>query len=114
MPRQSEFVAYVSELLAPLGAIRSRAMFGGWGLYCGELFFALVADDALYLKADDQSRSEFIAAGQRPFTFVMRGAEKSMDYYSVPAAALDEAEELCRWARLALAAARRKGAARRK
>ena len=38
-------------------------MFGGVGIYAGELFFALIADDTLYLKADDQTRSEFERRG---------------------------------------------------
>ena len=38
------------ELLAPLGAVRVRRMFGGWGLYVGDVFVALVLDDQLYLK----------------------------------------------------------------
>lgn len=107
MARRSEFVGYVCDLLAPLGEIRAKAMFGGWGLYCGDLFFAIIADDTLYLKADANSREHFTSAGQRPFTFVMRGAQKQMDYYTAPADALEESETLCEWARLALAAARR-------
>ncbi|WP_028079430.1 TfoX/Sxy family protein [Solimonas soli] len=110
MARRSEFVAYVCELLAPLGALRAKAMFGGWGLYADELFFAIVLDDVLYLKADDESRERFVAAAQRPFTVTMRGIEQRMDYYTVPEAALDDGDELLPWARLALAAARRKAA----
>jgi DNA transformation protein len=110
MARRSEFVAYIVELLAPLGAIRAKAMFGGWGLYCDEQFCAIIIGDVLYLKADDETREQFVAAGQHPFTFVMRGAEQRMDYYTVPVAALDDFDELQPWARLALAAARRKSA----
>ena len=39
------------ELLASLGAVRARRMFGGWGLYAGDAFVALIADDQLYLRA---------------------------------------------------------------
>ena len=34
-------------------------MFGGWGFYCDDLFFAIVADDTLYLKADADSAEHF-------------------------------------------------------
>src|SRR3989441_13353797 len=47
--------------------VRARSMFGGVGIYAGDLFFALVADDALYLKGDDASRPEFEARGMSPF-----------------------------------------------
>ena len=111
MPRRNEFVAYLCDLLAPLGLLRAKAMFGGWGLYCDELFFAIIIDDVLYLKADDTTRERFTGAGQRPFTYAMRGVEQRMDYYTVPAEALDDLDELRPWAVLALGAARRKAAA---
>lgn len=107
MPKRNEFVDYLSELLAPLGRIRSKAMFGGHGIYCDEHFFALVAEDTLYLKADDETRETFVQAGQKPFTFVMKNAEATMSYYTVPAEALDDYSEMKPWAQLALAAARR-------
>jgi DNA transformation protein len=31
-------------------------MFGGVGIYSGDLFFALIADDTVYFKADDSTR----------------------------------------------------------
>lgn len=107
MSRRSEFLDYLCELLAPLGRIRAKAMFGGHGIYCDERFFALIADDSLYLKADDVTRDAFIKAGQKPFTFVMKNAEATMSYYTVPAEALEDFAEMRPWAQLALAAAGR-------
>ena len=48
-------------------SIRARSMFGGVGIYAGDLFLALIDDDALYLKVDDFTRSEFEAQGMGPF-----------------------------------------------
>jgi DNA transformation protein and related proteins len=48
-------VAFVVEQLDPLGPIASTRMFGGVGLYAGDLFLALIAGDALYLKADESA-----------------------------------------------------------
>ncbi len=114
MPRASEFVDYVCELMAPLGRIRAKAMFGGWGLYCDERFFAIVISDTLYLKADDVTRGAFIKAGQKPFVFVMKNAEQSLSYYTVPAEALEDFAEMRPWAQLALGAAGRAAARKRK
>lgn len=114
MSKRSEFVDYLCELLAPLGRIRAKAMFGGHGIYCSERFFALVADDTLYLKADDETREAFVNAGQMPFTFVMKNAEATMSYYTVPAEALDDFSDMRPWAQLALAAAGRAAAKKRK
>ena len=61
------FVTFVLEQLEPLGPIASKRMFGGVGLYAGDLFFALIAGDVLYLKADEATRDAREKAGARPF-----------------------------------------------
>jgi DNA transformation protein len=101
-------LAHLHELLEPLGTIVSRAMFGGHGLYCDGVFFALVADDALYLKVDAETEADFVAAGCAPFVYTGQAEPITMSYWSVPAQALDNSDELLPWARLALAAASRK------
>ena len=63
MPASAPFVAHCLELLAPLGAVRAKRMFGGHGLYVDSLFIALIAGERLYLKSDDRSRSAFEHAG---------------------------------------------------
>jgi len=98
------------ELLSPLGAVRSRAMFGGHGLYCDGQFIAIVADGELYLKTDDLSRPEFDRAGCRPFVFESDGKRAEMRYCSVPDEALETPQEMRPWAELALQAALRKPA----
>jgi DNA transformation protein len=108
----SGIVAHCLELLAPLGAVRARRMFGGHGLYCDELFFALIASDRLYLKADAQSRPTFEHAGCEPFIYQATGRSTSIGYWTVPAEAMDSAAQMQTWARLALAAALRARAAK--
>ncbi len=93
------------ELLAPLGAIRVRRMFGGWGLYADGLFIALIAFDRLYLKADAQSRERYAAAGCEPFRYDAGGKQQSLNYWTAPADALDSPALMAPWARLALQAA---------
>ena len=56
-------VDHCLELLAPLGAVRARRMFGGHGLYIDDLFVAIIAFDRLYLKADEATRERFAGAG---------------------------------------------------
>ncbi len=107
----SDFIDYVTELLAPIGSVRCKRMFGGTGIYINELFCAIVADDTLYFKGDAQNEAEFTAAGCPPFTYLKDGAEFAMRYYRVPEEALDNSNEMMRWARLGLAAALRKSAA---
>lgn len=113
MAAQSEFVSYLLELLAPLGAVHARAMFGGHGIYRDGLMFGLVADDTFYLKTDDGNRTDFEAEGLPPFTYQKNNREHAMSYYQAPPDALDDSETLCRWARRACEAAVRAAAAKR-
>ena len=101
-----ELVEHACELFAPLGAIRVKAMFGGWGFYCDELFFAIVAFETLYLKADGESADVFRQAGGEPFQVTSKsGRTETMNYWTVPGEALESPAEMLPWGRLALAAA---------
>ena len=87
--------------------IRARSMFGGVGIYAGELFFALIADDTLYFKVDDSNRPDFEARGMGPF--LPFGDERDkMQYYEVPADLLEDPEALRPWAERAIAVAEKK------
>jgi DNA transformation protein and related proteins len=114
MPTTPPFVAHVLELLAPLGAVRARRMFGGHGLYVDALFIALIADDRLYLKADAASRAAFERAGCTPFAYSRSDLSAvTLGYWSAPDDALDSPQAMGPWARLALAAALRAKASSR-
>ena len=107
MPTRSEFITYLLEQLAPLGEVRARRMFGGFGIYLGERMFALVAGDTFFIKADEVNRAEFEARGLEPFRPEMRGKKSVMPYWQPPAEAMDDREMLCEWARKGCAAADR-------
>lgn len=97
----------IDQLSRTVPRIRGRSMFGGVGIYAGELFFALLADDALYFKVDDSNRPDFEAQGMGPFQPYGEGGEV-MQYYQVPADLLEDAEALRPWAEKAIAVAARK------
>ncbi len=91
--------------------ISARSMFGGVGIYAGELFFALIDDDTLYLKVDDSNRADFEARGLGPFR--PSGADgEAMQYYPLPEDVVEDVESLRPWVDKAVAVARRKRAAR--
>ena len=126
MTVSSDFLAYVLEQLTALGAISAKRMFGGAGLYSDEFFFALIADDTLYLRVDDSNRSDYTARRMQPFRPYADRPQLSMSYYEAPAEVLESAMELAAWARRSVAVAmqappkaapkkaRRAGAARRR
>jgi len=82
-------------------------MFGGVGIYADQLFFALIADDTLYLKVDDSNRLDFERLGMRPFQPYGEGGEV-MQYYQVAAEFLEDPETLRPWAEKAIAVAAQK------
>lgn len=91
-------VAFAVEQLQSVKGLRAKAMFGGVGLYAGDVFFGLLARDMLFLKVDDSNRSQYEAAGMPAFKPY---ADKAMvmPYFQVPAAVLEDAGELANWAR---------------
>ena len=114
---RDQLVEHCLELLAPLGAVRSRRMFGGHGIYIDDLFMALIAGDVLYLKASEAGRLLFEAAGSRPFVYDARTGSVALSYWSAPPEAMESPALMQPWARqalqAALAAANAKGVKRR-
>lgn len=109
-----EFIAYLQDQFRPWGPVGARRMFGGYGLYRDATIFALVLGDALFLRTDEASRADFIAAGMVPFRYDRAGKSVSVAYYEVPADLLEDADTLALWADKAYAAALRVAAARPK
>lgn len=114
MPKPSEFVEHVIETMRRFGAVDARSMFGGWGLYHRDTFFALIAGDALYLKVDDETRADFEAAGLARFVYSMKTGDITMSYFQAPEEALESPDVMAEWARKAYAAALRAPARRAK
>lgn len=99
------FVNHCVELLQPLGTVRTKRMFGGWGLYVDEIFIAIVAFERLYLKVNDTTRAAFEAEGCEPFVYDSKTGSVALGYWTAPADALDSPALMQPWARRALQAA---------
>src|SRR5262245_31356720 len=100
-----QYLDYILEQLDGLGAVRTRRMFGGVGLYSGELFFGLIDDDTLFFKTDATNSAEyearrmprFMPPGDRPLG--------PMGYHQVPSDILEDGEALVAWARKSVSVA---------
>jgi DNA transformation protein and related proteins len=103
MPVTASFRAFVLEQLEQaLRDIRDKRMFGGVGIYAGDLFFALIDNDTLYFKVDDVTRPAYIAAGMKQFS--PYGPEgETMGYFQVPIGVLEDVDALRSWAADAVA-----------
>jgi DNA transformation protein and related proteins len=64
--------------------------------------FALIVNDALYLKADDQTKTAFEDEGLQPFTYDTKNGKRTvMSYWRAPERCLDDPDEMRDWARRA-------------
>jgi DNA transformation protein len=111
MANSNDFIDFVREQMSLFGPINARKMFGGHGIYLDGLMFALVDDDRLYLKVDEQSRADFVAKHCTPFTYERQGEQASLGYFEAPAEVFDDKQEMLLWARKVYEAALRKRAA---
>lgn len=107
------FGEFLQELLAPVGTVTLRRMFGGTGVFCDGLMFGIVADEVLFLKVDDTNRAAYEAEGLEPLTYEAKGRTIALGYWQIPERLLDEPDELVAWARTALAVAQRAEAKKR-
>ncbi|WP_286222497.1 TfoX/Sxy family protein [Marinobacter apostichopi] len=107
MKATSEFVKNLNDVFALFGAIEAKRMFGGYGIYHDGLMFALVADDALYLKADDSTSGAFVELGLQQFEYEKNGKVMRMSYYAAPEEIFEDFEQAREWANQAYGAALR-------
>lgn len=57
------------KLFEALGNIKSRSMFGGFGLFADETMFALVVNNQLHIRADQKTSSDFEKQGLKPYVY---------------------------------------------
>jgi DNA transformation protein len=106
MPKHSEYLTYLLELLTPLGQVTSRSMFGGYGIYRDGVMFALVAYETLHFKVTADNQADYAQAGSQPFTYSKKdGKVAVMSYWEVPLEVLEDQDQLLEWARKAYATA---------
>ena len=100
MTVDKRYMDWVMGLLAPVGVITSRAMFGGYGIFENGIMFALVSKEpGLYFKVDESIVNNFTDVESLRF--------KTMPYYEVPADILEDADELSVWAKRSIGVAKR-------
>lgn len=98
------FQAFALEQLNRAQPTTAKRMFGGVGLYHAGRFFALMDDDALWLKVDDTNRGDFEARGMQPF-YPFGDDGPVMHYWQLPEDVLEDIDELRRWCDKAIAVA---------
>ena len=85
--------------LAPLGDVTARKMFGGRGIFCDDVMFALIdTAGTVHLRADDETAEAMETAGST--------RHSRMPYWTVPTTVADNDDLLLEWGRRALDVAR--------
>ena len=104
-----EFMAYLEDLFSVVPHTRIRKMFGGVGIFRHSLMFALaMGDGRIALKVDDETRSDFVAAGSSEWIYEHKTRKSvSMGYWYMPEFLADDPEAFAEWAEKAFSAAAR-------
>jgi len=104
-PISDPLVLHACELLSCLGPVQAKRMFGGYGLSVDGMNVAIIAYDTLFLKSNEQTKPQWLAAGARAFEYEARGEMRQTHYHTPPDEALESPALMAPWARLALEAA---------
>jgi DNA transformation protein and related proteins len=94
--QDESFRDFVLDQLRELDGVEARRMFGGYGFYQDEIFFAIAHKGQLFFKVDAATVGEYRKRKMRPFRPNARQTITS--YYQVPAEILEDRDELAAWA----------------
>ena len=78
-----------------------RPMFGGHGLYQGDIFFGIIHKGRLYFKTNAFTRVDYAAYDMMPFT--PNETQTLKNYLEVPVSILEDSTALRLWAKKAVA-----------
>src|SRR5689334_4678148 len=113
MAVSDSFLTFVLEQLAGLRAVSSRRMFGGVGLYSDGTFFAVIDNDTLFFKVNDETRPKYIERRMGPFR-PMPDMPPMTGYYQVPPGVLEDGDEMTVWGKEAVGVGERTPKGKRK
>ena len=89
-------------LFERFGQVKSRSMFGGFGVFVDETMFALVVNNALHIRSCDLTIEQFKSAGYEPYVYKKRGFPVVTKYYALPDTFWNTPEEILSLASIAL------------
>ena len=93
------FREFALEQLAALEGLRCKRMFGGHGLYSGEVFFGILFDGRLYFMTHPDTLPDYLNVEASVFAPSKKQVLKN--YREVPVEILEDTMQLTSWARKA-------------
>ncbi|GGY83062.1 hypothetical protein GCM10011613_29890 [Cellvibrio zantedeschiae] len=104
MTVSNHFLLHAVESMSHVAPVSYRRIFNGYGIYHHGVQFAIVINDHLYFRADDYSRSLYIA--KRMTAFLPSTIESGdSHFFQLPDDVLTHPAELIFWMRIAVEAA---------
>ena len=104
MTVSNHFLLHAVESMSHVAPVSFRRIFNGYGIYHHGVQFAIVINDRLYFRADDFSRSLYIAKQMTPFLpSTIENSESN--FFQLPDEVLAHPAELILWMRIAVEAA---------
>ncbi len=71
-------------LFSPLGdSLKARSMFGGFGLFVDDTMFAILLDDGVALRSNDNLLPQYQALGMQPYRYQKKGFPVTTSYYLI-------------------------------
>ena len=104
MTINNHFLLHAVERMSQIAPISYRRIFNGYGIYHLGVQFAIIINDRLYLRADEQSRHLYLAKHMTAFLPAAITTGES-NFFQLPNEVLSQTPELLFWMRVAIDAA---------
>lgn len=106
---------WVCEALESLGTVTFRRMMGGATLYLDGTIFAILDDDEIWFKADEETNAIWDSEGRERFSVTFKdGTVDMMNYRRGPTDVYDDPDAMRKWSQLAVEAGARRPVKKRK
>lgn len=106
--KKSGYIDYIIDSITSLGGIKTRKMFGGYGMYKNGVFFAIISEDIVYFKVDKHNQPDYEMYGSKPFSYEGKNKKViTVSYWQVPPDVFDDHSMLEQWVKKAVFAAQR-------
>lgn len=102
------FLVHTIERMNTVVPVSYRRIFHGYGVYHRGVQFAVLLNDQVYFRADDDSRHLYDEQGLPQFAARSSGSLRS-DFYQIPPSFINNTDLLQYWMRVAIDAAARCG-----
>lgn len=104
--KNESFKDFVLDQLQELDDVEARRMFGGYGLYQDQTFFAIIHKGRLYFKTDGYTVAAYRGKKMKPFRPNPKQTLRS--YYQVPVEIIEDGDRLAEWAEAAIRCQKKK------